>query len=58
LLFLAIGLYLGVTIKPELFIRFGSFGVLFGVVSEYALIKNELNQLYSRLEGMGEMQDG
>ncbi|EGG94431.1 hypothetical protein IMCC1989_2795 [gamma proteobacterium IMCC1989] len=58
IVFLGIGLYLGFQENPALFGRFGSLVVLFGVVGEYALIKKEMNQLYSSLKGQGAMQDG
>lgn len=47
------GLLLGVYVEPELFSRFGSVVVLLAVMSEYALLKAELDRLYDRLSGLG-----
>ncbi|MBD3755713.1 MAG: hypothetical protein IE937_08735 [Gammaproteobacteria bacterium] len=44
-----VGLALGVLVEPALFARFGSMVVLFGAMSEYALLHGELNLLYQRL---------
>ncbi len=53
-----IGFILGVYFKPELFSRFGSIVVLLAVMSEYALLKLELELLYKRLRGQGEAAAG
>ncbi len=52
------GLILGIYINPEYFGRMGSIVVLFSVMSEYALLKIELDRLYQRLKGQGATQDG
>ena len=54
----AIGLMLGVYVSPEWFGRFGSLIVLFAVMSEYALLQSELNNLYAALKGQGAAQCG
>lgn len=45
-----IGLVLGLFVDPLWFARFGSLVVLFGVMSEYSLLHNELDVLYRRLD--------
>lgn len=45
-----LGLALGLLFEPIWFARFGSLIVLFSAMSEYSLLHNELNRLYSRLE--------
>ncbi|MBW3197024.1 hypothetical protein [Marinobacter nauticus] len=52
------GLGLGVVVDPDHFGRSGSLVVLFAVVSEYALLKAELQQLYNHLEGQGAAEAG
>ena len=54
----AIGLMLGVCVSPEWFGRFGSLIVLFAVMSEYALLQSELNNLYAALKGQGAAEFG
>lgn len=49
--FMAIwGLFMGMLLEPLWFARFGSMVVLFAVMSEYALIHQEFDTLYRRLE--------
>lgn len=47
------GYVLGAYSNPEYFGRVGSLVVLFGVISEYALLKAELGRLYNLLKGQG-----
>lgn len=51
---IGVGIYLG----PDWFGRFGALVVLFGIISEYALIQKEHAQIYSRLKGQGAAQFG
>jgi len=57
-LFLGVGLALGLSVDHSWFGRFGAVVVLFGVISEYALIQNELSALYSALKGQGAAECG
>ena len=45
-----IGLALGILVEPSIFGRMGSIIVLFALMSEYTLLKQELNMLHTRLE--------
>jgi len=45
-----VGLFLGLTIEPLWFARFGSLMVLLTAMSEYSLLHSELNILYEKLE--------
>ena len=47
---LLLGLILGFVLEPMLFSRMGSVVVLFGLMSEYSLLKLELSALYQQLE--------
>lgn len=48
-----IGFALGIFLDGMWFARFGSLVVLFGVMSEYSLLHNELHVLYQRLDKIG-----
>ena len=52
-----IGLLIGLALEPMWFARFGSLVVLFSLMSEYALLHNELNQLYMRLKKVDDSGD-
>jgi hypothetical protein len=45
----AAGFLLGLTIEPMWFARFGSLVVLFALMGEFSLLKDELSRLYGRL---------
>lgn len=47
---LVLGFILGLMFDSMLFARMGSVVVLFGVMSEYSLLKLELSALYQQLE--------
>jgi hypothetical protein len=47
---LVVGVILGLIFDSTLFARMGSVVVLFGLMSEYALLKLELSALYLQLE--------
>lgn len=47
---LVLGLIVGLVHQPIWFARMGALVVLFGAMSEFALLKLELSQLYSQLE--------
>ncbi len=47
---LVIGFALGFIVDPMMFARMGSLTVLFGVMSEYSLLKFKLSNLYQKLE--------
>ncbi len=47
-----VGLLLGIFYKPEYFSRFGAIVVLLALMSEYALLKYELERLYQSLSGV------
>lgn len=51
------GLLLGLSIDPIWFARFGSIIVLFGAMSEYSLLHNELDVLYRRLDKLDVGED-
>ena len=55
---LFIGISLGLHFKPIWFGSFGALIVLFGVVSEYALLQKELSALYLALKGQGAAEAG
>ncbi|GEM_PF-1512181 len=46
---LVIGFSLGFIVDPMMLARMGSLTVLFGVMSEYSLLKFELSNLYQKL---------
>lgn len=52
-----VGLILGIVWDPMWFARFGSLVVLFSVMSEYALIHQELDILYRRLDRISAEDD-
>ena len=53
-----LGFVLGIYLNPEFFSRFGAIVVLFALMSEYTLLKSELDRLYQRLHGQGAAQAG
>ena len=53
-----VGAYLGFQQEAIWFARFGSVIVLFGVISEYALLQMELATLYQALRGQGAAECG
>lgn len=52
------GVVVGVNGHPDCFGRSGSLVVLFAVMSEYSLLKAQLDDLYKRLKRQGATQDG
>lgn len=48
-----VGLFLGLSDDPKWFGNFGALVVMFGVASEYSLLKHELRALYVALESQG-----
>jgi hypothetical protein len=47
-----LGFALGLLWEPLWWARFGALVVLFGVMSEYALLHGEMDQLYRRLDAV------